>query len=188
MACRLAALDEEPGVRPVGIGEVDRRLMAKIVVAETGSSATISCGSANPCAGPTAGIKGALHAMVEAPHFLQRQRQEAEVPTTGGPMLDDSMEPITQAETSPQSDDSREGTVVPPPEPAQHNEDENPHVSIVLDPRNGFNELGRKAKFWMVRHRWATGCRFAFNCYRHQCQLILRPRGAMCYTILLRRE
>jgi len=33
MACRLVALDKQPGTRPVGIGEVYRRLMAKCVIA-----------------------------------------------------------------------------------------------------------------------------------------------------------
>ena len=80
MACRLVALDKQPGVRPVGIGEVHRRLLAKLVVAAAGSDAIISCGSANLCAGLSAGIEGALHAMVDAPAYLQRQRKEDAAP------------------------------------------------------------------------------------------------------------
>jgi hypothetical protein len=52
---------------------------------------------------------------------------------------------------------------------------------------NGFNELSRKAMLWTVRHRWANGARFSFNCYRHSAQLILRRSGGQC-TILLSRE
>lgn len=36
MAGRLVALDKQPGVRPIGIGEVCRRLMAKTIVRLTG--------------------------------------------------------------------------------------------------------------------------------------------------------
>ena len=51
---------------------------------------------------------------------------------------------------------------------------------------NGFNELGRRAMLWTVRHRWAAGARFAFNCYRHSAQLILRRKGQTGYTLLSR--
>jgi hypothetical protein len=40
---------------------------------------------------------------------------------------------------------------------------------------------------WTVRHRWANGALFSFNCYRHSAQLILRRRGDPC-TVLLSRE
>ena len=66
MACRLVALDKQPGVRPVGIGEVYRRLMAKIVIDKVGEQATAECGNLNLCAGLPAGIEGAIHAMHEA--------------------------------------------------------------------------------------------------------------------------
>ena len=58
---------------------------------------------------------------------------------------------------------------------------------LLVDAANGFNELGRKAMLWTVRHRWANGARFAFNCYRHSAQLIMRRRGQDC-TIILSRE
>ena len=39
---------------------------------------------------------------------------------------------------------------------------------------------------WTVRHRWANGARFSFNCYRHSAQLLLRRRGEDCEIILSR--
>jgi hypothetical protein len=63
MACRLVALDKEPGTRPVGIGEIYRRLFAKCVLEACGSQATTACGNLNICAGLTAGIEGAVHAV-----------------------------------------------------------------------------------------------------------------------------
>jgi hypothetical protein len=47
--------------------------------------------------------------------------------------------------------------------------------------------LSRKAMLWTVRHRWANGAQFSFNCYRHSAQLILRRRGEPC-TVLLSKE
>ena len=37
-----------------------------------------------------------------------------------------------------------------------------------------FNELGRKTMLWTVRHLWAAGAKFSFNCYRHLAQLLVR--------------
>jgi hypothetical protein len=58
---------------------------------------------------------------------------------------------------------------------------------LLVDAANGFNELGRKAMLWTVRHRWANGVRFSFNCYCHSAQLLLRRRGGNC-TVLLSRD
>ena len=63
MTNRLVALDKQPGVRPVGIGEVLRRLIAKCVLVECADDAKAACGSTNLCAGLEAGIEGALHAV-----------------------------------------------------------------------------------------------------------------------------
>ena len=58
MYCRLVALDKCPGVRPLGIGEVWRRAIAKCVLAECGDDAKAACGSTQLCAGLEAGIEG----------------------------------------------------------------------------------------------------------------------------------
>ena len=42
MSGHLIALDKQPGVRPVGVGETWRRLFAKIVLKVTGSESTMA--------------------------------------------------------------------------------------------------------------------------------------------------
>ena len=64
-ACRLAALDKQPGVRPVGIGETISRLMSKVVLHLCGRQATKAAGNLNLCAGLSAVIEGAVHAIRE---------------------------------------------------------------------------------------------------------------------------
>ena len=59
---RLIALDKSPGIRPVGIGEIWSRLIAKIVLVEAGPEAKNACGVDQLCAGLEAGIEGGIHA------------------------------------------------------------------------------------------------------------------------------
>ena len=47
------------------------------------------------------------------------------------------------------------------------NEPEDATCELLLDAKNGFNKLSRKAAFWTNRHRWPAGAWYAFNCYRH---------------------
>eukprot|EP00957_Ditylum_brightwellii_P077929 5923125-Ditylum_brightwellii.AAC.1 len=73
MACRLVALDKEPGTRPVGVGEILCRLIAKLVIRATGDEAKVACGNVQLCAGLEASIEGAVHAV----RIRQEQRQAA---------------------------------------------------------------------------------------------------------------
>ena len=41
------------------------------------------------------------------------------------------------------------------------------------------------AMLWTVQHCWPVGARFAFNCYRHWAQLLLRHLGEPPVTILI---
>ena len=164
MAARLVALDKCPGVRPVGIGEIVRRLLAKCVLNVVGSQATAAAGNLNLCAGLPAGIEGAVHAMG--------------APWEGG----------TEVEPGDTPDDMEDGPLTQPApstdEQGIPTSSEDPECVLLVDAGNGFNELGRKAMLWTVRHMWASGARFAFNCYRHAGQLILRRNGEPCYTLL----
>ena len=66
MANRLIALDKCPGVRPVGIGEIWRRIFAKCVIVIAGGEAKEQCGDEQLCAGLEAGIEGGIHAARQA--------------------------------------------------------------------------------------------------------------------------
>ena len=61
-----------------------------------------------------------------------------------------------------------------------------PSGTTLVDARNGFNKLSRLAMLWNLRHRWPAGARFAFNCYKHWAQLLLRQPGDLPVTILSR--
>ena len=52
-------------------------------------------------------------------------------------------------------------------------QDDDPGGTTLVDDRNGFIELNRLAMIWTVHHRWTSGARFVFNCYRNWAQLIL---------------
>ena len=58
--------------------------------------------------------------------------------------------------------------------------------TTLVDAHNEFNELSRLAMLWTVQHCWPAGARFAFNCYRHWEQLLLRQPGEPPVTILSR--
>jgi hypothetical protein len=188
MANRLVALDKEPGTRPVGIGEVYRRLWAKCLLKAIGSQATAACGNYNLCAGLQAGIEGAVHA-------VRAVFSDPSLIPPPPPDPPDDAQPGTQADADPPPPQA------PPPAPEDMTMDEafasfvedagvsadEASAVLLVDAANGFNELGRKAMLWTVRHRWANGAHFSFNCYRHSAQLILRRRGSDC-TVLLSRE
>ena len=63
MACRLIALDKCPGVRPIGICETVRRIIAKEVLFATRGDLQEATGSQQPCAEQIAGIEAEVHAV-----------------------------------------------------------------------------------------------------------------------------
>ena len=79
MACHLVALDKRPGVRPMGIGEMLRRALAKLVMRADGYQAKTACGNLQLCAGLEAVIEGATYAVKQRRLKRTRvRRQEGE--------------------------------------------------------------------------------------------------------------
>lgn len=64
-ACRLIPLNKNPGVRPIGIGEVLRRIICKSILTIINDEIKISAGSFQLCAGHEAGCEAAIHSMNE---------------------------------------------------------------------------------------------------------------------------
>ena len=65
MAGHLIALDKYPGVRPIGVGETLRRILAKAVIMVTRSDTEDVCGVDQLSAVVKAGMEGAIHPMWE---------------------------------------------------------------------------------------------------------------------------
>ena len=69
LACRLIPLDKGDGsVRPIGVGEVIRRIIAKCVVQIAKPEIIQATGSMQVCAGQKSGSEAAIHAMSEMFH------------------------------------------------------------------------------------------------------------------------
>ena len=61
LASRLIPLNKNPGLRPIGVGEVLRRIVGKIVSKVVKDDVTLSVGSLQVCAGQEAGSEAAIH-------------------------------------------------------------------------------------------------------------------------------
>ncbi len=75
LACHLIALDKCPGVRPIGIGNTARRIMAKAILHTIKGDVQDAAGSRELCAGQMAGAEAAVHAVREC--FLQENTEAA---------------------------------------------------------------------------------------------------------------
>ena len=57
LACRLIALDKCPGVRPIGVGETVRRIIAKAILSVVKDDVLQAAGSLQLCADKSPGWK-----------------------------------------------------------------------------------------------------------------------------------
>ena len=62
LACRLIALDKCPGVRPIGIGDTSRRIIAKAILTIIQPDIQEVAGLYQLCTGQKAGVESAAHA------------------------------------------------------------------------------------------------------------------------------
>ena len=63
VAYRLIPLDKNPGLRPIEVGEILRRITGKVIVSVLKKEVVSSAGSLQVCAGQEAGSEPAIHAM-----------------------------------------------------------------------------------------------------------------------------
>ena len=61
VACRLIAIDKQPGVRPIGIGEVTRRIVSKAIILIIGEEIKDVADTLQLCAGQDAGCEAGVH-------------------------------------------------------------------------------------------------------------------------------
>ena len=63
VACRLIPLNKCPGVRPIGVGEIPRRIIAKAILKIIGNDVEEAAGPLQLCAGQDGGCEAVVHAM-----------------------------------------------------------------------------------------------------------------------------
>ena len=62
LACRLIALNKNPGVRPIGVGDVARRIITKAIIQFAKDDIQQACGCQQLCGGQLSGIEAGVHA------------------------------------------------------------------------------------------------------------------------------
>lgn len=62
-SCRLIPLDKNPEIRPIGVGEVLRRIVGKTIAGFLKEEIKQAAGNLQVCAGHSAGSEAAIHAM-----------------------------------------------------------------------------------------------------------------------------
>lgn len=65
LSCTLIPLDKNPGIRPIGIGEVLRRIVGKTVTAFLKNEIQQAAGNLQLCVGQMGGCEAAVHAMAD---------------------------------------------------------------------------------------------------------------------------
>ena len=73
MASRLVPLNRNPDLRPIGVGEVLRRVMGKVVMNAFSEAVTTASSDAQMC-GRSSGSEAAIHAMRR---MFQHENSEA---------------------------------------------------------------------------------------------------------------
>ena len=63
VACHLIPLNKYPGVRPIDVGEISRRIIAKAVLRIVSKDVEAAAGPLQLCAGQDGGCEAAVHAM-----------------------------------------------------------------------------------------------------------------------------
>ena len=63
VACRLVPLDKRPGLKPIGVGEVLRRISANFIMSVAKEDVIGSCSKVQMCSGQAAGSEAVIHSI-----------------------------------------------------------------------------------------------------------------------------
>ena len=63
LSCRLVILDKNPGLRPIGVGEVLRRIAEKVVIAAVKDEVTTAVAKLQLCRGQDSAREVSIHSM-----------------------------------------------------------------------------------------------------------------------------
>ena len=77
VACRLIHLDKSPDVRPIGVGEVLRRVIGKAILTVLKSDIPNVTGYQQLCSGLESGCESAVHAVDTTHEFIQTDASNA---------------------------------------------------------------------------------------------------------------
>ena len=75
LACRLIPLNKNPGLRPIGVGDVLRRIIEKVIASVVRNDIISSVGSLQVCAGHEACCEAAFHTKCTQYLRTTKQRQ-----------------------------------------------------------------------------------------------------------------
>jgi hypothetical protein len=180
-ANRLVALDKKPGVRPIGVSHVLRRVLAKCMVALTKADIEEVCGNEQLCAGASNGTEAAIHAMSSSyiKSCLRRAEQDDAddmEDAVGEQQRDGSAEsaPTRDHQQRAATDDGVEERKGPMDDPAEAEA----RGFLKVDADNAFNQCSIAPALWHARRFWPRCARFLHNTYRGHTTLVLyKPKG-----------
>ena len=140
---RLVALDKQPGVRPVGIGDIFMRLWSQCVNAATKPEATNQCAEVQLCCGLRSGIEANLHAVRQVfPQSNGWQNDSDDTATAPDAASDDTNRPrppMPNPDLAPNYDTDPGAATDQSYSRYQPNTG---YGCALFDARNGFNDMG----------------------------------------------
>jgi hypothetical protein len=180
-ANRLVPLDKKPGVRPIGVGHVLKRVLAKCMLALTKADIEEVCGNEQLCAGASNGTEAAIHAMNSSyiKSCLRRAEHDGieDMEDVGDEQQQEGSAKRAPERRSQQHDATDDGVEEQKGSTEGPTEDE-AWGFLKVDADNAFNQCSIAPALWHARRFWPRCARFLFNTYRgHTILVLYKPHG-----------
>jgi hypothetical protein len=169
-ACRLVPLDKKPGVRPIGIGNDIRRLLAKAMAELTGVDLETVLGTDQLCIRMPGATEAGIHALREV--FAAHDKCDKDASSEDWE--------TRMSDATSESENEREDDI----DTTEGQEEDTGWTTLNVDADNGFNEMRVAPALWSARLHWPRCSRFLFNLYRGYTTLFVYHRSGKITTIL----